>query len=220
MPAVDALDGIVWTDCLTTATHTDYAVPSALSSHYPLRARTSTTCPPNPSYPRVLLHDVLKAAGWRTAIFSSADEHWRSMANYLDTGSLDRYFHAGSDPRRRPDRPRSEHPEGTLDDAVTVAEMTRWIDEGGPPFFACLNLQNAHAPYHVPHDFARPFGPATRDFPLSFGWYPRERSGTVKDLYADSLAYVDLQLGRLFDHLKERGLWDETVVVVTADHGE
>jgi glucan phosphoethanolaminetransferase (alkaline phosphatase superfamily) len=215
MPAVDALarEGIAYTDCLTTATHTDYAAPSALSSHHPLRARTSHTCPANPPYPRILLHDILKAAGWRTAIFSSQDEHWRSMANYLDTGSLDRYVHAGAGPR-------PENPEGTLDDSVTTDAATRWIDEGGAPFFACLNLQNAHAPYPVPAGFARRFGPATRDFPISFGWYPREKTEVVKDLYADSLAYIDLLLGRLFDHLKERGLWDETIVIVTADHGE
>src|SRR5207237_7799365 len=66
----------------------------------------------------------------------------------------------------------------------------------------------------------RRFGPATRDFPISFGWYPREKTGIVKDLYADSLAYIDLLLGHLFDHLKEHGLWDETIIVLTADHGE
>jgi arylsulfatase A-like enzyme len=220
MPALEALDGIAFTDCLTTATHTDYAAPSALSSQYPLRSRTSYTCPEKPPYPRILLPDLLKAAGWRTAIFSSQDERWRSMANYLDTGSLDRYFHAASDPLERASRPREEYPEGTLDDAVTITEAERWIDGGEAPFFLCLNLQNAHAPYHVPRDFARPFGPAIRDFPLSFGWYPREKTAVVKDLYADSLAYIDLQLRGLFDHLRDRGIWDRTIVVVTADHGE
>jgi arylsulfatase len=222
MPAVDALatEGTAYTDCLTTATHTDYAMPSIVSSQYPLRSRASHLYPAQPPYPRVLLYDLLKAAGWRTALFSSQDEHWRGMSNYLETGSLDRYFHAGSDPEKRAARPRSEYPEGTLDDSITVAETMAWMDEAKGPFFACLNLQNAHAPYHVPVDFPRPFGPPRRDFPIAFGWYPREKTDLVKDLYADSLAYIDSNLDRLFHHLRDRGEWGRTIVIVTADHGE
>lgn len=219
MPAVEALarEGRVYTDCLTTATHTDYAAPSALSSHYPLRSRTSHLCPPNPSYPRVLIYDLLKQSGYRTALFSSQDEHWRQMNRYLDTGSLDRYFHAASVPGRS----RAGHPEGTIDDGTTVDEALQWITGAhDAPFFACLNLQNAHAPYPVPAGFERPFGPARRDFPISFGWFPAEHTAAVKALYTDSLAYVDQELGRLFRDLRDRGLWERTIVVVTADHGE
>jgi len=42
----------------------------------------------------------------------------------------------------------------------------------------------------------------------------------AKDIYADSLAYVDMQLDRLFQHLKHRRLWDKTIIVVTGDHGQ
>jgi arylsulfatase A-like enzyme len=222
MPALETLaqDGTVFTDCLTTATHTDYAMPSIVSSQYPLRSRASHFYPPHLPYPRILLYDLLKAAGWRTGLFSSQDEHWRGMSNYLTTDSLDRYFHAGSDPEKRAARPRSEYPEGTLDDSITVAEAMAWMDEAHGPFFACLNLQNAHAPYHVPADFPRPFGPSSRDFPVAFAWYPREKTAIVKDLYADSLAYIDSNLDRLFRHLHARGEWGRTIVVVTADHGE
>jgi arylsulfatase A-like enzyme len=38
--------------------------------------------------------------------------------------------------------------------------------------------------------------------------------------YAGELRWTDLYLGRLFRMLKEQGLWDEAVVIVTADHGE
>ena len=223
MPALDALarESRLFTDCVTTATHTDYAAPSTLSSHYPLRSRTSHLYPDHPTYPRVFLHDLLKQAGYRTGIFCSQDEGWRRMNRYVDTGSIDRYVHAASDPAFRTGRSRLDHPEGTIDDGVTIGEAMRWIgDAEGGPFFAFLNLQNAHAPYPVPAGFARPFGPARRDFPISFGWYPPEKTSIVRDLYSDSLAYVDTQLARLFGHLKERGLWERTIVVVTADHGE
>jgi arylsulfatase A-like enzyme len=34
------------------------------------------------------------------------------------------------------------------------------------------------------------------------------------------MSEVDAQLGRLFDGLRARGVWDDTLVVVTSDHGE
>lgn len=43
---------------------------------------------------------------------------------------------------------------------------------------------------------------------------------TIKGLYDGGIAYADAELGRLFDQLKARGLWDKTLIVLTADHGE
>ena len=42
----------------------------------------------------------------------------------------------------------------------------------------------------------------------------------VRDAYDDCLAYLDEQLGRLFDELERRGQLANTLVIVTADHGE
>jgi arylsulfatase A-like enzyme len=42
----------------------------------------------------------------------------------------------------------------------------------------------------------------------------------VKDVYADSLAYVDFQIAKLFQFLKSNGLWENTVIVLTGDHGQ
>ncbi|MDP7291784.1 MAG: sulfatase-like hydrolase/transferase, partial [Verrucomicrobiota bacterium] len=47
-----------------------------------------------------------------------------------------------------------------------------------------------------------------------------EHRQTVMNVYADSLAYVDSQLARLFEHIKRRGLWDNTIVILSADTGQ
>ena len=41
-----------------------------------------------------------------------------------------------------------------------------------------------------------------------------------RDSYDNCLAYLDEQLGKLFDELQARGVLDQTLVVITADHGE
>jgi len=223
MPALEALarEGRVFSDCVTQASHTDYAAPAVFSSHYPLRARDVYRYPKNPPYPRVMIYDVLHALGWRTALYSSQNEEWGQMTNYLQTGGLDVLFHSRS--AGVPEEGTKERPAfaGTIDDSVTVSESMKWIEcDPVAPFFLYLNLQNSHLPYDVPADFPRRFAPREIDAKISIGWYPQEKTELVKNVYADSLAYVDLQLDRLFRRLKERGLWDRTLVVVSGDHGE
>ncbi len=50
--------------------------------------------------------------------------------------------------------------------------------------------------------------------------FSRAEISYIEDLYDGGVAYTDAALGRLFDQLKARGLWDRTVIVLTADHGE
>jgi arylsulfatase A-like enzyme len=42
----------------------------------------------------------------------------------------------------------------------------------------------------------------------------------IRDCYDNCLSYLDGQLGELFDMLERRGVLDQTLVIVTADHGE
>jgi arylsulfatase A-like enzyme len=50
--------------------------------------------------------------------------------------------------------------------------------------------------------------------------YPGERIEVLKALYDAGIYYVDEHLGRLFDHLRQRGLDASTAIVLTSDHGE
>ena len=232
MPTVDGLssESRVFLNAYTHSSHTDYATVTPFSSHYPLRSKTSYTYPEKPSYPRVLIYDVLKALQYHTAIFSSSNEFWGGMINFLQTGNLDRFFHAanfkGPSYVMQGDAgfaewTRETKHAGSVDDRYTVSEAIQWI-EGvkREPFFLGLNFQSSHLPYMVPRDFPRRFGPAKLDFTIRFAHFPQEKIGVVKDIYADSLAYVDAQIARLFEYLKSTGMWDNTIIVLTGDHGQ
>ena len=232
MPAVETLtkDARVFLNTYTQSSHTNYAAITPLSSHYPLRSATAYTYPKNPTYPRVLIYDVLKAAGYHTAIFSSSNENWGGMINYLETSGLDRFIHAANS--KRPTYlmqgdaafaiwARESQHAGSLDDRSTVDEAIQWIDGlDNEPFFIAMNFQNSHLPYPVPPEFPRRFGPAKLDFTIRFAYFPKDKIQVVKDVYADSLVYVDSQIARLFQHLKEKNRWENTLVVVTGDHGQ
>jgi arylsulfatase A-like enzyme len=232
MPTTNELasESRVFLNAYTQASHTDYATVTPFSSHFPLRSKTSYAYPEKLSYPRVLIYDVLKALGYHTAIFSSSNEYWSGMINYIKTENLDRLFHAAT--FKGPtyvmqgdagfaDWTRETKNAGSVDDRYTVAEAIQWI-EGikSEPFFAAINFQSSHLPYMVPHDFQRRFGPEKLDFTIRFAHFPRDKVSIVKDVYADSLAYVDFQIAKLFQFLKSNGLWENTVIVLTGDHGQ
>jgi arylsulfatase A-like enzyme len=117
-------------------------------------------------------------------------------------------------------------------DAARIGhDLLAWTEgQGHRPFFAFLNFVDAHSPYVPPAGFDRHFGikPESRaDRSTLEGWFtldkeklsPRD-TRLASDAYDDCLAYLDEQLGRLFDELDRRGLLGKTLVIVTSDHGE
>jgi arylsulfatase A-like enzyme len=95
-------------------------------------------------------------------------------------------------------------------DAVTDAAL-RWLRESRrEPFFLFVHYFDPHSPYVPPPALAARFG-ADRAAP------GRERAIA---LYDGEIAFADLGLARLIETLREEGLDEDTLVVVTGDHGE
>jgi arylsulfatase A-like enzyme len=234
MPNVEALARKSWVfaNNYSQASHSNYSDPCPLSSHYPLRSPAPHVYPVNPPYPRVLIYDVLKTLGYRTSIFSSQNEHWGAMLNYLDTGNLDKIVHSQTynGPTYVPledigfaQFASNNKRSGKIDDRFTVNEALKWISEEPTlPFFIYMNLQNSHIPYTTPSDFPRKFGPKKSPFQIGFGSFPSDPHSVsiVKNMYADSLAYIDFQIGRLLEGIKTLGLENNTVVIITGDNGQ
>lgn len=95
------------------------------------------------------------------------------------------------------------------------------------PFFAFMNYFDAHAPYESPEPFSSKFGPHPRGWFYNAGW--RETPDTPYDaaqlqpwlnLYDGALSFIDHQIETILDTLDARGILENTIVVVTADHGE
>ena len=123
-----------------------------------------------------------------------------------------------------------EHAKSAADIERDFLAWFSWQHPRGRPFFAFLNYNDAHSPYEVPGDFAPAFGlrPSSwHDRLVLQQWnildkmkLPYRDVQLANDLYDDSIAYLDRRLGALLDELERRGVLDNTVVVVTSDHGE
>ncbi len=90
----------------------------------------------------------------------------------------------------------------------------RKATEKEKPFFLFLNYFDPHFPYNPPRKYLYKF------------WNKRlhGRPGhEVEDAlrkYDGEILFMDEHLGMVFNELKRRGVWDDTWVIVTADHGE
>jgi arylsulfatase A-like enzyme len=95
---------------------------------------------------------------------------------------------------------------GRLASSVTDRALA-WIDETSGPRFLFLNYFDPHAPFVPPPEHAAAV--------VSDG----AASGRV-DLYDGEIHFMDHHIGRLLEGLRTRALYDDALIVVTADHGE
>jgi hypothetical protein len=106
-------------------------------------------------------------------------------------------------------------------------------DDPERPFFAFLNYYDAHHPYFPPEPVSAPVAALGRspetaaELRMIKTWWDLDKRGIsahdvalARDAYDRCIAYLDGQLGRLFQELAERGILEDTLVIVTADHGE
>ena len=85
---------------------------------------------------------------------------------------------------------------------ITVERSIRWLDENkGGRFFLFMHLFDPHSPYEPPAGYDR--------------W-----GGNESDLYDGEVLFTDEHLGRFLDWLKDEGLYDDSLIVLTGDHGE
>ena len=116
---------------------------------------------------------------------------------------------------------------------VIVDQARSWLSSlGDEPFFLWLHLMDPHHPYFPPEEALAAVGAsqitARRARFLNFFWNrgdvsPRRLQGyrdEVLSLYDAGLYWADKQIARLIQALRHFQRWENTVLAVTADHGE
>lgn len=123
---------------------------------------------------------------------------------------------------------------GRKNAAQLNGHLLDWIDDRDDrrPFFAFVNYYDAHEPYLPPAEYDQKFASSTPRKPYLTDQSIRGARRLVKlrmtgaeidrehQAYAASLAYLDHEIGRLLDSLESRGLLQNTLVIITSDHGE
>ncbi|WP_436345436.1 sulfatase [Natronorubrum sp. FCH18a] len=122
--------------------------------------------------------------------------------------------------------------EGADSKTPSVIDRTRsFIDdsESDRGWFAFVNLMDAHLPYYPPETYREEFAPGvdpadvcqnSKEYNSGAREIGDEEWEAIRGLYDAEIAHMDAELGRLFAWLRETGQWEETTVIVAADHGE
>ncbi|MYF05905.1 MAG: sulfatase, partial [Holophagales bacterium] len=208
-PHIDRLaaEGIRFTNASSTVPFTLPAHSSIMTGLYPpshgVRENVGYVLAPE----LVTIAERFRDGGYRTGGFVSAfvlDARWgiaRGFDTYVDDFDLDAMAGANLGSVQRAGPETIAHALEWLNDAVLSDD--RADDAGGstgqPPFFMWLHLFDPHDPYDPPEPF---------------------RSEYQGRPYDGEVAYTDSLIGEFRAALEERGLFDESVVVLTADHGE
>ena len=137
--------------------------------------------------------------------------------------------------RGESDRPAEHSLTGFL-----TGKFLEWLDAQDEGWFAHLSFLRPHPPYAAAGEYSRLYDPADVDMPiepvsasqrhplheiaLSVGASaaPQEEEAMrhLRTQYYGMISEVDFHLGRIVARLEERGEYDDTLIVVTSDHGE
>ena len=119
--------------------------------------------------------------------------------------------------------------EASTDDITANAQ--NWLQtHKDEDFFLWVHYFDPHIPYIPPKDFLPKTTPHPR-FGTSY-WHHANPAGSsswifdtdevewIKQLYLSEVRYVDDRIGKLLDRMKDLGIYDETLIVMSSDHGE
>ncbi len=108
-----------------------------------------------------------------------------------------------------------------------------WEANADRPRFVYMHLQETHAEYAPPHRYRGRFVPEAlrsrsyaainqRPNPHAVGLVKmtQEEYDILRGLYDGCIAYLDHRIGEMLDFLSARPDFDETLVLVTSDHGD
>ncbi|NOZ24124.1 MAG: sulfatase-like hydrolase/transferase [Planctomycetes bacterium] len=112
--------------------------------------------------------------------------------------------------------------------ARVFREAHRWIEEKGhgkKPFLLFVDSFDPHEPWNAPQCYVDLFDPGYKGDALFEPAYARADFATAREirhmkaLYAAKVALVDKWLGYFLEGVRRMGLWNDTAILLTSDHG-
>lgn len=224
-PEIDALanESIVFTDYMTVA-------PTTLASHVSLLTGKYSHHHGTPrngfmvNTENEMLQETLKDAGFHTAGFAGS---FALDSRFDFAQGFDHYDEEFDMLVGQGEITHNQRSAESVTDAVV-----RYLDENGVPnrLFLFVHYFDPHAPYAPPAPFDVMYDSLGRSDLPSVSSLKKDPDLSDEQRmqyalrhahqYAAEISYTDHHVGQLLDDLRERGVLDEAIVVITTDHGE
>jgi len=113
---------------------------------------------------------------------------------------------------------------------VTVEQAVEWLEttvlESTDSFFLTIHLFDVHDPYDPPSPWDMIYSETGAEGGIEWTVTPEgavadtSQYSQMIDMYDGEIAWVDDRLAFLFEQMREMGLAENTIIVITADHGD
>lgn len=193
MPHLDKLakEGISFTRCYASGDRSDEGLASVYLGFPGLPGGSILEIPAKAAKQPNLIQ-WLKNKGYYTAFLSGTDLDFANLRTIFLNGGIDEIVEEKDYPRGTPKTKWGVY------DQVLFNKATQRYRQMDTPFFCGIYTISSHPPYDVKADF----GYTTGDVAMF-----------------NAFRYSDSCLGRFISDLKQSNLWQNTLVIVTADHG-
>jgi arylsulfatase A-like enzyme len=227
-------EGVLFRDCVAQGTWTKVSGTSLLTGLYPTTHTVAEFADRLPSS-AVTLAEVFRAAGYATL----------STSSVLFTGKFTNLHQGFEELHERS----SISEDGSKTAREFVDRLLPWLeDHRGVPFFVFLHIFDPHDPFQprrpydtlwadparteehkrqmeklrkfIPDSFMRRRGLPTQEELQKSGLDQEPFISHLYDWYDGSIRAMDVEIGRVLEHLRTLGLEEKTLVVFTSDHGE
>lgn len=235
-PNIDALaeKGILFENHIAPATHTTPVFTSMFTGQNPFHHGVIATLHAVVNHKDMILDDltptlpdVLWRNGYETVAFDNLFS-FRAIPKWHARG-FKYYINLTNDSTT------SDFPNALTADNINQ-ELLPWVEkviDEEKKYFFFVHYWDPHEPYNQPDDFKRIFSrnledlertstPAGGEYILGVGPEKilnhdlRERVC----LYDEEIRYVDAKIGELLEKIKKVGLYNDSLIIITADHGE
>lgn len=186
-------EGLLFTNFYANGSRSDKGLVSILSGYYPQPHKSILK---NPSKSRSLpvISKSLKLAGYHNSFFYGGDLNFGNMNTYLRGANFDEIIDGQNFSSKNWNSKWGVH------DHIVFEKLLSKISDYPAPFFATLFTLSSHEPFEFPGK-------------NKFG------ADTKTDKFLSSLAYTDSALGQFIAMAKTKDWWDNSLVVILADHG-
>jgi arylsulfatase A-like enzyme len=194
-------DGLSFTEFFAPVPFSIKAIFAYHSGHYPVASMAPITAT-RPRVPIKALPEYFREHGYRTALFHGGKFSFTNKLNFLSDRGYDVLYDAQSIPNR------AEHERvwWGIDDKAIFSYAKTFIEQSEEPFYIQLIPVLVHHPYNLLKRKS---------------WdYRFEESKKDIDKYHALVRYEDALFEDFVQFLKDKGLYDNTIIIAFGDHGE
>lgn len=186
-------EGIYFSNFYASGDRTYKGLP-AIFSGYPAMPNTTIIHSPSKSLKLEVLPKLFRERGYATPFFYGGEPEFANIKSYLLQGGFDPIVGKNDFDEKDMNSKWGAH------DGVVMKRVLEDLDKETKPFFAAWLTLTSHEPFETP-------------VPVVF------KGTDIKTKFLNSIRYTDQVIGEFIDSCSRQPWWNNTVVIITGDHG-